>query len=1079
MKNYGASAIGLALTLLLPACGSGGSSDSGGGGGPLFIETCSLGCSNGTGGSQVTCTIVSVAQNREIDVFFSAPIDPASLSSTSFQLIELPAGQAPVGSRFVDSTDRTKVVFRPAVTFDSQGNVSYGFTPNTTYRVTIPGTAHNDPGPFIRSTGGGLNASRMQCDIHTTNQVDDPVAGAPIADIRVDLAIPSTPDVNDFVADQEGNGAVDVWRNSNILFTFNDIMNPVTLINPATGQSSLITVEVDSDGDLLTTTDRVTLFGTYTINIDVLHLRTTMLFVPANGMPSAGNVVPPALPRKVVVTIPPGVQDLVGNGVANAGEMSFTPELIQYDPVVLPDADGENFVTTANEDIANSGAAWGSGKLAQGWGGGSGRLGALHVDALETMTLDTDGMVFKNLSASDPSTTLPIVATSGLIDNSRPTGVPAGYNPADSLTWPTATVKDGIFEFSSITIEAGGTLALVGVKPPRVFSRGPVTINGTIDARGESAAAWSSDSALGGPFGAGGPNAGHGGDGGDRPDNTGNLDILFDITNGGIENPGAITFGGRGAGVGRVGSLAAGKGGINNPNPFPTSLRPVEPDRGGSIYSDIDGFGTSDCTIMQVASPGGGGAYGVSGGSAVPMTPIENGINPHPPPPEVTNLAVAARGGDAADLGIEPPDPPSGHVIRKLEAPRNLRGGSGGGGGGASLFKTLQQGVVPNDDCYLSFFAGITDYYDHSAAGGGGGGGAVQLVSGALIDLAGSILANGGDGGGNINDVLNERGSRASPGGGGSGGAVRLQATLVNIDYSLSSPSHINVAGGLGGVNTSPDDNGGTLSIGHGGDGGSGLVRLEDLSGGTTPPATLMTRCSEAMKILPFDPTHIDPNTLSGPCVGLPESEMLLSVGPWSPPTRRPETFSGAVSCWMRPAGNFFTLGFTADDLAASPPTYGWNMDVVYHDPVSGNDVLTPYRGRDANTPFSTGDFESNLGSAVNYQNEIDPPGNQFGTGPYIVAPSGTYLSVRFQGAVATSDISGDPCDVILSGGSSQIGGGSLTPWVRHPEELNQFLLRPNMIRFCVVFDSSLATPGSIPANIRGVTNLRIEAQPD
>jgi hypothetical protein len=154
-------------------------------------------------------------------------------------------------------------------------------------------------------------------------------------------------------------------------------------------------------------------------------------------------------------------------------------------------------------------------------------------------------------------------------------------------------------------------------------------------------------------------------------------------------------------------------------------------------------------------------------------------------------------------------------------------------------------------------------------------------------------------------------------------------------------------------------------------------------------------------------------------------------------------------------------------------------MDVVYHDPVSGNDVLTPYRGRDANTPFSTGDFESNLGSAVNYQNEVDPPGNQFGTGPYIVAPSGTYLSVRFQGAVATSDISGDPCDVILSGGSSQIGGGSLTPWVRHPEELNQFLLRPNMIRFCVVFDSSLATPGSIPANIRGVTNLRIEAQPD
>jgi hypothetical protein len=181
----------------------------------------------------------------------------------------------------------------------------------------------------------------------------------------------------------------------------------------------------------------------------------------------------------------------------------------------------------------------------------------------------------------------------------------------------------------------------------------------------------------------------------------------------------------------------------------------------------------------------------------------------------------------------------------------------------------------------------------------------------------------------------------------------------------------------------------------------------------------------------------------------------------------------------MRPIGDFFTLDFLADDLSQSPPVYGWNMQVLYHDPASGNDVLTTYRGRDANTPFGSGDFESNFGNLMNYLNEANPVGNQFGTGPINPAATGSYLAVRFQGALAISDISGDPCNVTLSGAGTQIGTGSLTPWVRHPAELAQFLPRPNMIRFCIVFDRSMAPAGSIAANVRGVTNLVIHAQPD
>jgi hypothetical protein len=1080
MKLPGLRTSGFGPVLFLPAllaagCGSGGGSGSSGGG-AMFIDTCSLGCSNGAGGSTVSCTVVQVAVNREIDVFFSAPIDPNSVSATTFQLIDVNAGQAPAGTRFVDPSDPTKLVFRPAITFDSQGNVTFGFQPNTTYRVTIPGTAHNDNGPFITSVGGSANQSRMQCDIHTTNQVDDLVAGAPVVSEFVSLAT-GQPPPNDHIDDQPASGAVNVWRNSTVRFSFNDVMNPVTLLNPLTHQPTLIAVLVDMDGDPGTVTDQVPIFGSWVMNIDLQHLHTDLVFTPANGMPSSGE--DPQHPRQLILSVPSGVQDLAGNGVSNAGPVFCTPEHIQYDPVVIPDADGENFVNTLNENLAGSGADWGNGRLTRGWGGGSGRLGELTVQTLQTLTIQTGGTLFKNLSSPDPVTTLPVVATSGLLDNSSPTDLPAGYRPLDSATWPTVVVTDGIFEFSSLVVQNGGTLTLAGTKPARLFSRGPATINGTIDTRGESAPAHLSDSASGGPKGLGGPNGGDGGDGGDRVDNTNN--DFVNLGYGGISNPGAVIRGGRGMGVGRNGSLASGKGGINNPDPMPTSSLVTLPDRGGSLYTDIDGQGSYPCTIRQIASAGGGGGYATNGGNARPQSPNPQAINPSPPPAGTTNLpSPIAAGGDSAALGLEPPDPQSGHRIRLLDAIRNLRGGSGGGGGGTHLLNSFESSQVPFPplDCYTSSFAALDTYFDHSGAGGGGGGGAVQIVSGVVVNLGGLVAASGGSGGSNFVDPDNAnppRAAHAAPGGGGSGGAVHVQSRLVNLSSGVS---HVDVSGGLGGVSLGPDEVTGApqISLGVGGIGGNGLVRLEDLSGGTTPPSTTMTRCSEAPLVLPFDPAHLDPNTTSGPCVGLPESESILSVGPWSAPVHRPETFSAAMSCWMRPTGNFFTLNFTADDPNATPPLFGWNMDVLYHLP--SGDVLTPYRGRDANTPFANGDFESNLGSSVNYLNATDPPGNEYGTGPFAPGTGGSYLTVRFQGALAVSDISGDPCDVVLSGAGAQIQAGSLTPWVRHPSELNQFLPPPNMIRFCVIFDGSLAGQ-AVPTNIRGVTNLLIRAQPD
>ena len=83
-----------------------------------------------------------------------------------------------------------------------------------------------------------------------------------------------------------------------------------------------------------------------------------------------------------------------------------------------------------------------------------------------------------------------------------------------------------------------------------------------------------------------------------------------------------------------------------------------------------------------------------------------------------------------------------------------LIGGSGGGGGSG----------------------GVT----YKGGGGGGGGGAILIASSGAINVSGSILANGGNGGLTAGD------GTGAPGGGGSGGAIRLVATTLGGNGTIS-----------------------------------------------------------------------------------------------------------------------------------------------------------------------------------------------------------------------------------------------------------------------------------------------------
>lgn len=92
--------------------------------------------------------------------------------------------------------------------------------------------------------------------------------------------------------------------------------------------------------------------------------------------------------------------------------------------------------------------------------------------------------------------------------------------------------------------------------------------------------------------------------------------------------------------------------------------------------------------------------------------------------------------------------------------------------------------------------------------GGGGGGGAILIASSGTVNVTGSILASGGQGGGFTG------GERVGGGGGGSGGAIRIVATTISGNGAITANG-----GAKGGNNTSSYDNGG--------DGSAGRIRLE------------------------------------------------------------------------------------------------------------------------------------------------------------------------------------------------------------------------------------------------------------
>ncbi|MDF1797547.1 MAG: hypothetical protein P1V81_00070 [Planctomycetota bacterium] len=854
--------------LFLSSCGSElASTDgslSGGIGNNMAILSCSLGCGSGIYGDPVTCGKGTIKANEEIGIEFTQPVDMATVTKSTFRITDAQTGLAPPGVFVLDPANPRRVIFRPEISFDMNGTPVFGFEVGRSYSIKVNGTLHSGA-PYLRSTSGKQNQAGMFCNVSVGTGLVDNSPGPSQMSIYADTVTEYGPG-GEVEATEEGlvSGSTEltgVWSLSTVRLVFNDIISPVTILNPSDGNSPTVRFFIDPDGLIGGSDDWIPLAGNLDLELNEATLSSVLTFTAASGFPSAGSGV---VPRRIVVEVASGILDLAGSPLENPGVFGFVPEANTFGDVLLPEG-GEQFATTANMDDVRSGAYWGGGSLAAGLGGGSGKLGDLHVTVGSSpYVLNTDSDDFSNYDI--------------LLEGS------GTFPPTDGPQM--ATVTGGLFEFSSLTVDNGATLVVEGSNPARLFVRGRALVQGGIAAVGneptenEDALGGHPSNLLdGGSAGVGGPFAGDGGRGADRPDNTGTTLLFLPGPGNGQPNPGAVVDGFAGEGLaGGVTTFGGGEGGVHWPAVQPFGLT----DFGGLQPNSL-------CSDDQVANPGAGGGYATNGGESQaswdnPLLNDPGGSGMWP--------GVNALGGDPASIGIDA------EVMELSPEKGHLRGGSGGGGGGAHVALTRTNGPAFGD-CLAG---SITFYASHSGAGGGGGGGAIQIQAGSEVRITGAVDVSGGKGGDAADDPVGDAlNGQAAPGGGGSGGSFLAQARQV----LFSSLAHsVDISGGDGGLGV-----GGSL----GGFGGAGLLRVE-----SEFPADPMLL---APKVKPFD------SGLGSPYGGA-DSDVILSVGDWVADASGPGARSGAQSCWLRPPGFFFQVTFPEDDFLTDPlnPVLGWDM---------------------------------------------------------------------------------------------------------------------------------------------------------
>ena len=1140
MNRSGLKVLAAGSLALLAACGNdGGGGGGGGGGGSLFVQSCSLGCSSGQGGAQVSCAIVNTFQNQELSLLFSEPVAIGSVTTSSFRIVDVVTGQVPNGTFLLDPTNPRRVIFRPALIFTVGGAVEFGFDMGASYQVFLPGTAQGDPPPFVESTSGAENRSRLLCSITTDQGVADSVPGPPQVAAFVDVV-----DVGGAVLpDQPADGTVNVSLGTDITFTFNDLMDIGSLIQPGTGTSPSISVVVDGDGDPITTGDQVGVAGTYTFDVDLAQLTTTVVFHPSAGLPSAGTGTPK---RKIIVTVPGSVVDISGKPISNPGTFIFEPQAIAFPPVSL----AEDFQTTIAAEIDESGASmWSQLKpgglagrmLGKGVGGGSGRLGPLDVAASTTLTLDTSPIA---ASATLSFAANPCSGESFELDGQIFTFLttPIGANDITRRANTELTVDQAVFQLSQLAFSQPLTFEAIGGDTIRVTANqagsagnafqlvtpGNSLLSSVLNCAGGGTPAlqWSGATLAGG------------GDGEvfaartlldnfDYQANPGGTpsDILVDD---GVFEFSRITLGTgsrlvlRGTNPGRL--FARGRVNVNT----------------GAVIDVSGADGPAQVSTLPDGELGGaGGPNGGSGGKGGDRPDINDPsftTISAPAVPAIQNPGASLDGEDGQGVGLQgtlaagmggigwPTIPPQstfdfgtwhGNIdfITTLCRTFNVSGpGSGGGyaldgGDGVAMvpifIDSAQMNLAvpqPTDSAGASNTPGVTPGGNSGPLGiePPGAPRDVRLLDPDAGDLRGG--SGGGGAGGNIYGLegfsfdfvtcalISSYPTHSGAAGGGAGGGVQVQAgETINLNGT------VDAAGGLGGSGVPPAGvTPGTEAFslagysvpGGGGSGGAVLVQANRIN----LSAALGNRVDVSGGV---GGTGLQ-GALGGDgspglvrledTIGTLNAPAAAAVIAPILPNSSEEILSVGQSAFM--------LGTTLPGAFSGAQSCWFRPDGSFFSLTFDDDGPGSF-GWDATLIVDFGGGPQEISYRDPAQNGgIGALGGQspeqfWGTlldrdlgGGQVGAP----IVVRFQGAqsvnVSFAKVSpGDPYSVGCNVDDSVQSAQiqNLTPWVNHPAELNAFVPPPNMIRFVVIFDESHADAD----NVLGLTNVQIQALPN
>ncbi len=457
--------IGLSL---LPAC-----NDSSGSGGDFRIESSVFGFESDTGNFTSVGAFGEspvLPQNMCLIFRFSNTIDPRTVSSESItvQEVEINGNDvAPGPDAAVSFTVRgSELVICPLISL-SDNNVAFGFAPNRAYQVLfqIP------PSPTVVRGSNGRPLSSLDRGpflIRTSDQIFDRVPGPPEPIVSV---------VDRVSRQSLGFTGTPFKPVPDIQILFNEPIIPSTALSDSVaGTSGSMHVQLEQDGDLETSADRITIPGRFrlTQTEDAATVTWSSLLTEIPTGPSG---------RTYVVRIDGTVADLAGNSKI----------LQQSDPTA-----GDSFVFTtaagpasgpaderleefSNQDLLDlvSSARWGStiiGLLTPGAGGGSG----------------SDG-VFDPNDPSFPATSIADQVTVDDVESTIWIDTEDQANPGSPRT----------YQFLSFELPVGWTVRPTGPFPLDLQVSGDVTVRGTLDASGEDAEVFALGQVRGGAAGTG------------------------------------------------------------------------------------------------------------------------------------------------------------------------------------------------------------------------------------------------------------------------------------------------------------------------------------------------------------------------------------------------------------------------------------------------------------------------------------------------------------------------------------------------------------------------------------------------